>query len=255
VIDASTWLGQWPFAIDQQPTFAATRDILHRAGVTHALISPLRAVLAPDPDSCNRDLLREIAGATPDNVQVSIVPVVNPTLAGWRARLNALLDEAGPLAVGVKIVPNYHNYRMDASGLAELASVCQARDLPLCVQLRMQDERSHHPLMLVPAVEIAAVTAFAARHPALKLLICGAYNAELPGFASSPNVHVEMSFVESIDTLPVALKQIDASRLLFATHFPVHDPAPAVAKLSGDSSLAEPISDIAAGNARRLFHL
>jgi predicted TIM-barrel fold metal-dependent hydrolase len=55
--------------------------------------------------------------------------------------------------------------------------------------------------------------------------------------------------------LPNALKQIDASRLIFATHYPVHDPAPALAKLSGDRSLQQSIRDIAGDNARRLFHL
>jgi len=258
VIDASCWWGQWPFSIMEQVSLAGTARRLREAGVKHALISPIRAVLAPDAATCNRDLLAEVRNldaSMPEDFRFSLVPVVNPALPGWRVQLNDLLDDAGPLVAGVKIIPNYHQFDLGDGRVSELARMCQARNLPLCIQVRVQDERSHHPLLKVPGVDIQSILSLATTHPGTRMLVCGAYNAELPRLATAPNIHVEISFVESIDTLAVAIASFDAKRLLFATNVPVHDPAPSVAKLVTDPSLASAVQDIASGNARRLFHL
>jgi predicted TIM-barrel fold metal-dependent hydrolase len=199
--------------------------------------------------------VQEYHSTNSGDFRISIVPVINPVLPHWREHFVNLLHEHGSLIAGVRIVPNYHDYHLGLSGVGELAKICVANDIPLCIQVRMQDERSHHPLLKVPGVKIASVVMLAAEQPDLRIVVCGAYNAELPQMSLAPNVFVELSFVESGETLPNALKHIDPSRLLFATHYPVHDPAPAVAKLGGDVSLEPTIRTIASDNAGVAFTL
>lgn len=254
MIDASTWAGQWPFAIHAHPDLPDLAVQLSAIDVSRALISPVRAVFAPDPMDCNHQLWDEIANAAlPSGFRFNLVPVVNPGLPGWRARLDAFLQDSDETPVAIKVVPNYHGYSLQDRPGAELASAITSLGITLCIQMRMQDERSHHPLVKVPAVPIHEIVEFAHSVPNTGILVCGAYNADLPRLANEPNLHAELSFVESGNTLPNALNLLDGHRLLFATHAPIHDPAPGSAKLWGENVSEATLLAISTGNATRLF--
>jgi predicted TIM-barrel fold metal-dependent hydrolase len=254
VIDASTWAGQWPFAIHAHRALPETAERLAAIGVSRALISPVRAVFAPDPMDCNHELRCQIANAgLPAGFRFSLVPIVNPALPGWRTRLEAFLRESGETLAAIKVVPNYHGYALGERPGAELAAAITSLGIPVCIQMRMQDERSHHSLVKVPAVPIDDIIGFARGVPDVAILVCGAYNAELPRLAAAPNLHAELSFVESGNTLPNALNSLNGYRLLFATHTPIHDPVPGIAKLWGEHVSDATVRDVSTGNANRLF--
>jgi hypothetical protein len=151
------------------------------------------------------------------------------------------------------VVPNYHRYSLLDRPGAELAAAITSLGLTLCIQIRMQDERSHHSLMNVPAVPIDEIVEFAHGVAEVEILVCGAYNADLPRLATAPNLHAELSFVESGNTLPNALNAMDGNHLLFATHTPIHDPVPGIAKLWGDDIAEMTVQSVSTGNATRLF--
>ncbi|MGH2557431.1 MAG: hypothetical protein ACRDJH_00090, partial [Thermomicrobiales bacterium] len=85
------------------------------------------------------------------------------------------------------------------------------------------------------------------------ILVCGAYMADLPAFSATPNIHIEMSFVESGYLLRDALAALGADRLLLGTHAPLHYPAAGVAKLASDALDPADLARMSQGNFTRLF--
>ncbi len=251
--DASVFVGHWAFS--PAPT-ATVKDLIARlsaAEITGAAFSPAEAVLAPEPMTANCRLFAALAATQSAGFTVVAVPIIDPSLPGWEDHFAASLDAGGTMVRAVKIVPNYHNYSLDIPAVTALARECGERGIGLCVQVRMEDERSHHPLMRVPAVPPAAVVALAGEHAALPLLICGAYMAELTAYRTCPTVSVELSFVESGFLLRDALASLDADRLLLGTHAPVHMIATSVAKLSSDDLNADARARIGTENFARFF--
>src|SRR5690606_17298042 len=125
-----------------------------------------------------------------------------------------MVETGGDRVRGIKIAPGYHDYALDAPTVDALAEKLVAHNLALCVQMRMEDERSRHPAMRPRSVTAVAVAALAERHPDLRLLVCAAYMAELRTLAAPANIAVEMSMVESGRLLRDALAQMGALRLL-----------------------------------------
>jgi predicted TIM-barrel fold metal-dependent hydrolase len=253
MFDASAFAGPWPFGDGRHETLSGLAACLHAAGVEAAAVSPARAVLAPEPMAASRLLLDAVAGQRDEVRLIVPVPIVDPSLACWREHLAECVERSGGRMRAVKIVPNYHGYRPVDDAAHELAQELARRGLTLCVQMRMADERAHHPLMKVPGVDATDVVKLASSLPDLPILVCGAYMAELATFAPQPTIHAELSFVESGYLLRDAVTALGADRLLLGTHAPLHYPAAGVAKLSSDELDPADFHRISRGNFVRLF--
>jgi predicted TIM-barrel fold metal-dependent hydrolase len=176
----------------------------------------------------NGPLIEEIEG---DEFFVPVA-VINPGLAAWKRDLQTcLLDWK---ARGVKIFPNYHEYEMKDECVFQLAGLASEADVPLCVQIRMMDERAHHPLMKVPSVPAASVVDFAMHHPGTRFLVCGALPGEVALFAKAENVWVVISFIEGELALRRAVNGVGRQRVVFGSHSPLHYLEVEVAKLDVD---------------------
>lgn len=251
--DASVFTGPWPFATGEHETLPTLAAALRRVGISAAAVSPARAILAPEPAAHNAALARQARRWHEPDVRFVPVPIIDPSSPCWRDHLAACheLVDGGPRAV--KIVPNYHGYDVLDGSVIALATELVPDRTTLCVQLRMTDERAHHPLMKVPGVDPASVVDLAKRVPDLPILACAPYLAELPVLAPAPNVHAELSFVESGYLLRDALHALGPNRLLLGTHAPLHYPAPGVAKLTSDDLAPEAHQKISCANFARLF--
>ena len=250
--DASAFVGNWPFVDTAECTLERVKADLREAGLSGAAFSPAEAVLHPEPMAANERLFAA-AAAGGDAFRVVLVPVINPSLATWREHLQACLVHGGERVRGVKILPNYHVYSLSETFVGELARELAGRGLTLCIQMRMYDERSHHPLMKVPGVAAAEIARLAGEHPGLKILACGAYMRELGEFRTAPNLYAEMSFAESGRTLEAALEALPAERLLLGTHAPLHYPLAGVVKAQSDEVPAVVRERIASGNFLHVF--
>lgn len=255
MLDASAFVGPWAFTDGQGETLGALARALAATGIAGAAISPARAVLAPEPMAANRQLLATLRRWDGARFHFWPVPIIDPLLPSWREHLAECCARGGGVIRAVKIVPNYHCYALEDPAMDALAAELVRRDLVLCVQARMVDERAQHPLMMAPGVEPARVARLAATHPKLAVVVCGPYLAELAALALQPNIHAELSFVESGYLLRDALAHFGVDRLLLGTHAPLHYPAPAVAKLRSDDLPAATLWQLGEGNLRRVFGL
>jgi uncharacterized protein len=251
--DASAFLGQWPFT--SAPAFSAARlrRRYRECGIDEAAVSPMAAVLQPEPMTANLalfDTLRETAG---DGASLRPVPIINPSLRSWDEDLTRCLALSPERPAAVRVVPNYHGYSLGEGAVDQLAETCRECRLVLCVQVRMEDERSHHPSMPVPGVGPGEVRDLATRHESLPILVCGAYQRELEAYAGCTNVVAELSFVESGRLLVDAMAALGPHRLAMGTHAPLHVIEAGVAKVRSDDLDAGAEAAIGDGTFRRLF--
>jgi predicted TIM-barrel fold metal-dependent hydrolase len=215
LIDTSVFSGSWPFRAPRERTPAALKAHLQPLGVTQAWVASAEAILFPDPMQANEPLAEAVAG---DGFFLPVA-TIDPTLATARRDARTCLERLGFGAL--KLAPNYHQYVLADARVAELVALASERDVPLCVQLRMMDERSHHPLMKVPGVPVEEVVALAQRHPEARFLVCGSYGQQLRPLRDAANVWAEISFVESGQALAGALEALGPDRLVFASHSPL----------------------------------
>lgn len=251
LIDTSVFCGAWPFRWLRQRSAAELKAHLHPHGVEQAWVASAEAILYPDPMQGNEPLLMAVQG-DPFFVPVA---VLDPTLATWRRDAEACLKLG---ARAFKLVPNYHSYSLADPRADGVASLARQAGAVVCVQMRMMDERAHHPLMKVPGVPAADVAGLAGRHPEVRFLACAAYQAELKALRA-PNLWVEISFIESGRALPAAAAALGWEQLVFGSHSPFFYFAAIAAKLDVDpadlppAATKDPVAAVRARNAAVLL--
>ena len=246
--DANTWIGRWPFAFLADHTPGSLAAHLRKHGIPRALVSPLEAVFAPEPGPANAHLLattKNMAGLEP-------VPVINPALANWRDELAAAA--ADPRVRAVRLLPRYHNYRLNAAVLPAFMAELQRRGLRLIVQVRLIDERHEFHAMNLKPVPVAELAAFLSRYPQWAVLASGLLRSEVRALAPDhPRLLADLAFVEWHDTIPHVLAKVPARQLAFASHTPFLVTAAARAKLDTAETTMARRTAIAAGNLERFL--
>lgn len=226
LVDADVLLGHYPFRRFPHPHQdpAALRAYLQASGVVRACVSSLHALFYPDPQQGNDECLPLVA----DDPFFIPVAVVNPALPAWRRGLHTSRDRDGVCLV--RLTPSYHGYDLAAPEIVDCVAELADLGLRISIVKRIEDERMHHPLMKVPAVENDAILAAAAAVDS-PLLVQGAYFSDLAELAGAPNLHVDLAFVETMDTLAAVSALLPPARLHFSSHTPFFYPEAALSKL------------------------
>ena len=246
--DANTWIGRWPFAFIEDHSARSLAAHLRAHGIGRALVSPLDAVFAPEPGPANRQLLRTTVGVAP----LEPVPVINPALANWREELARVADDRRVRAV--RLLPRYHNYRLNTPAVRELMGELRQRKLRAIVQVRLIDERHEYHAMNLKPVPSAEIGAFLTAHVRDTVLASGLLRAEvLPLAAKHRNLLADLSFAEWHDTIPHLLAKVRAEQLVFASHTPFLVTSAAVDKLTHAETTAARRTAIASGNLARFL--
>src|SRR5207253_843178 len=150
-----------------------------------------------NPHLCNAELY-QFAAAFAD---VWPVPVLDPTVATWRAELARAV--AQPRVRLVRLLPTYSPYSLTQADvlLRELA----AAELGVLVQTRLEDPRSQHPLAPVPDLPAGEVAEAAARHPDLTVILGGARTGEIRALRGRlralPRFYADVSQADGMDAV------------------------------------------------------
>jgi predicted TIM-barrel fold metal-dependent hydrolase len=245
--DVNCVLGHWPFRHLEPSTPEALAAQLESEGIRRALVYSLEAVLSPDLDRCNRELFAACRGST----TLVPVPTIDPSLPSWRRDLEACRGESWPGAV--RIVPQYHRYRLADTAADALADILAAANTTLVVQMRVDDERNQYPLMQVPGVPVDDIAALVSRHGDLRILCLCCYLPEAVRIAQAgPNVAVDTSFIEVLDTLRVLLAEVPARQVAFGSYTPMLYTRANVMKVSFAEVAIEQREQVAWRTATRL---
>ncbi len=265
MIDVNVFAGYWPFRRLIESSFARIlSDFLREQGILCALMSPMEAVFCDDPQVANIALHDELPIYRQEGYPELFADtfpafVLNPMLRHWQQSLRACCDKFEFKARAFKLHPNYHSYHLSDRAARELLIACGQTGRPVIVQMRMQDTRSHHPLMQVPDVDINEVLEAAAATPQTQFVIGGIKWGEASGKANDinalPNVWLDISQCEVVDVLRRLIRLFGAKKLLFGTHAPFFYVKSALLKLEEARLTEEERALITERNARELFKL
>ncbi len=253
ITDTNVTLSRWPFRrlIGDEPAELAARLRKHKVsqawagsfdGIFHKDIAGANSRLALDCRRYGDGFLLPFGS-------------VNPKLPDWREDLRRCHEEHRMR--GIRLHPNYHAYTLMDPVFAELLKLASARGLIVQLALCMEDERTQHPLMRVPPVDLAPLAGLVNSEPKVRLMLLNCYPQlsldPLAALASAGNVHFEISMVEGVGGVARLIESVSGKRVLFGSHYPLFYFESALLKVQ-EAGLSEPhIKAVFAENARRLL--
>lgn len=232
MIDTNVTLSRWPFRRlrgDDTPELVA---MLRRAGVTQAWAGSFDALLHKDIAAVNARLAEECRR----HGDGLLLPfgTVNVMLPDWEEDLRRC-HEVHRMA-GIRLHPNYHGYGLDHPSFWKLLQGAAERGLLVQVALKMEDERTQHPLLRVPTLEAALLTK--PEVPGLRMMVLNSFRAPAAGF-------YDIAMIEGV----AGLNRAGVERACFGSYAPFFILESAVLKLK-ESAVDAAVLD---ANARKLL--
>lgn len=250
-IDTNVTLSRWPFRrlpLDETPALLAK---LRSNGVTEAWAGSFDALLHKDMASANARLAEECRASGG-----LLVPfgAINPMLPDWEDDLRRCAEVHGMR--GIRLHPNYHGYTLADPPFARLLDAAAGRGLLVQIALIMEDERTLHPLVNVPATATAPLPALLKSRPGARVHAINAFRTlrgkPLLDLAAA-GVRFEIAMLEGVEGVTKLLAQIDLDRVLFGSGAPFFYFESAMLKLRESALDETQIRAIRSGSARKLL--
>jgi hypothetical protein len=255
LIDTNVSLSRWPcrrLPLDETPALVAR---LRSQGVKQAWAGSFDGLLHKDIASVNAQLAEDCR----KHGRGLLTPFgsINPRLPDWEADVRRCHEEHK--MPGIRLHPDYHGYKLDDPAFGRLLDLAGERGLIVQLAVTLEDERTQHPLMRAPHVDVAPLPALLGSRPNLRMVLLnwsrGVSNVLLVKLAGAGQVCFDIATVEGVGGVANLLKQVPADRVVFGSHAPFFYFESAVLKLK-ESALSEAqLSAVRAGNARRLLGL
>lgn len=253
IIDTNVYLGRWPFRSTPWNTTEAIVGKLRAAKVTQAWAGSCEAIFDKDLEGVNLRLVRECRQFG-DGLLVPFGSV-NPVLPDWKEDVRRCQETHGMR--GIRLFPGYHNYKLDAPVVAELIELAASKKLLIQIVVQMEDARTQHPMMQVPAVDITPLATLITKVPALRVQILNSPAAiseqVLVTLARSKRVFFDFAMVEGVGGVARFAEKAGIDAVLFGSHFPLFYLESSILKVR-EGELAQTDEDaIQMGNAQRLL--
>lgn len=175
--DINCMIGHWPF---RKLGHNKPEDILKvhaQNDITAGCISSLDSVLYNDPYEGDEDLAVDIKKMN----QYLHIQSVNPLLSFSTDDIKRGVELLG--VKGVKIYPCYHQYNLDAVELEPVCKCLREYDIPLFVQLRMEDYRADY-IMLQKQLGVKDIDVLLNKYPDIKIVLLTPRLNEIKSLAS-----------------------------------------------------------------------
>jgi predicted TIM-barrel fold metal-dependent hydrolase len=221
VIDVNVSLSRWPFRRLPHDEPALLVAQLRGRDVTQAWAGTFDGIFHKDLGSANARLAGDCRRYGPG----LLVPFgsVNPKLPDWQEELRRCHEEHK--MPGIRLHPNYHGYGLDYPALAQLLHLAGTRRLVVQLAVSVEDERTQHPLMRVPPVDVSALDQVVKSAPGLRLVILNADpSRQLEPYRKASSrgpVFFDCAMVEGTGGLGRLARELSIDRLLFGSHFPL----------------------------------
>jgi predicted TIM-barrel fold metal-dependent hydrolase len=253
MIDVNVSLSRWPFRRLPLDEPAALVAGLARLGVSQAWAGSFDGLLHRDVEGVNRRLTEDCR----KHGDGRLVPfgTVNPTLPDWREDLRRCHEEHR--MPGIRLHPNYHGYTLDDPRLAALLDEAARRSMLVQIAAAMEDDRTQHPLVRVPPVNLAPLEAIAARREAPRIVLLNVRldpaGAPIRRLIATGRIWIDTAMLEGLSAVERVVAAIGSDRLLSGSHAPFYAPDAAPLKLREAALNEADERAIAEGNARSLL--
>jgi uncharacterized protein len=252
--DTNVYLSRWPFRrlpLDETDALVAK---LRASGITQAWAGSFDALLHKDVAAVNARLAVECARHSD-----LLLPfgAVNLSLPDWREDVRRCLEVHGMR--GIRLHPNYHGYPLDDPRFAELLILAEQHRLIVQVVVRMEDDRTQHPLLRVPGVDLTKLAGVLAANPSVQVQLLNSGRDVTPTLlrelAELPNVWLEFAMTEGVGGVGRLASDFRMDRVLFGTYAPFFPVESSLLKLD-ESELGHTLRDrITRENAQQLARL
>lgn len=223
MIDVNVYLSQWPFR--RLPLDETSRLVskLKDKGVTQAWAGSFDALLHEDLASVNTRLADECRSRG-DGL---LIPMgsVNPMLPGWEEQLRRCHEEHGMR--GIRLHPNFHGYGLQSEPCVRLLEQAAERGLLVQIAVQLEDPRTQHPLMRVPAVDVSPLASLLTDNPRLRELPIVLLNSQrsvrlplLGELVPKAKVYVEIATQEGVGGVEKLIQSVPVERILFGSFSP-----------------------------------
>jgi len=217
--DTNVYLDPWFIRHLPLADPAALSAKLKANGVTEAWAGSLDALFHKDIAGVNARTAETCAR----HPVFKPVGAVNPTLPRWE-------DDIGRCAAkhhmrGIRLHPNYHNYRLDDPRFTELLKLATMQKLFVQIVVGMEDERTQNALLRIAPVDVSPLVNALAAVPDARVMLLNWHRLAggKPALSLLKNTHVlfDIALVEGIMGLEGLLVELPADRICFGSHAPI----------------------------------
>ncbi|NUQ65744.1 MAG: amidohydrolase family protein [Pirellulales bacterium] len=253
VVDTSVYLARWPFRRIPCDETAELVEMLRRHGVVQAWTGSFDGVFHKDVAAANARLAEECR----TRGENFLVPfgTVNPKLPDWEEDLRRCREEHR--MPGIRLHPSYHGYALDDPVFAHLLKAASQCGMIVQLAAWMEDERHQHPLMRVPAVDLAPLVGLLGDLPDLRIELLNAAHLpgdkRLPALVKAGEVFFDLAKLELIAGLGELLKHVPVERIVFGSYSPMFYFESTLLKLRESDLDEAQTAKILEANARRLL--
>jgi predicted TIM-barrel fold metal-dependent hydrolase len=254
IIDLHAHLG--PYAFRRLPHQSASEflNLMERHGIHSAVVCSNSSLLYRDAHAGNQELQRDICGQS----RFYGVATIDPTYAGWQRDLEQAIDEWHFKAV--RLLPNYHGYRLDSAAGLGVLQWCAARSVPVMLPQRIEDRRQQHRWDDAKDLVWDDIAPALRLQDGLKVLLTNwlGLNASAireAGLRERLLIDLARFDVVLFQNLQPLLNELGAQSIAFGSHAPFNYYAPALVRLETLPASTAERAQIAAENCARFLKI
>jgi hypothetical protein len=154
---------------------------------------------------------------------------------------------------GIRLHPNYHGYTLRDSLFERVLASAGERKLLVQLAVSMEDERTLHPLVNVPATDLAPLPALIGKFAGVRLQLLNMFRTvrgKLVQDLAAAGVRFEIATLEGVAGIGNLLGLVDTGILLFGSNAPFYYFESSQLKLRESVLSPGQLRAISEGNAR-----